>query len=83
MALEPATTPSLSIGWVHLKCTVKPHILVQTNDIYFAVTMLTLYVADIQTVQPDTLSLDGPNTQLPKRHIHIWKWGGGVINEYP
>lgn len=31
--------------------------LVQTNDVYFAVTMLTLYVADIQTIQPATLSL--------------------------
>jgi len=45
------------------------HILVQTNDVYFAVTMLTLYVADIQT-NNSTLSLNGPNTQSPKTHSH-------------
>lgn len=66
------------------------HILVQTNDVYFAVTMLTLYVADIQTnnqtIQPATLSLNGPNTQSPKNtftsgnqekkvNIHeCWTW---------
>lgn len=51
------------------------HMLIQTNDVYFAVTMLTLYVADIQTnnqtIQPATLSLNGPNTQSPgKTHSH-------------
>lgn len=48
------------------------HILVQTNDVYFAVTMLTLYVADIQTnnqtVQPYH-SMDPTHSR--QKHIHI------------
>lgn len=48
------------------------HILVQTNDVYFAVTMLTLYVADIQTnnqtIQPYH-SMD-PTHSRQKTHSH-------------
>lgn len=44
---------------------------VQTNDVYFAVTMLTLYVADIQTTQPATLSLKRTQHTVARRtHSH-------------
>ncbi len=49
------------------------HILVQTNDVYFAVTMLTLYVADIQTNNSTQLPYHSMDpTRSRQKHSH---WG--------
>ncbi len=48
------------------------HILVQTNDVYFAVTMLTLYVADIQTNNSTSyLITQWTQHTVAKKHFHI------------
>lgn len=55
------------------------HVSVETIEVLFAVTMLTLYAANTLTSQPAICSREkGPNTQSPEERKQKKKRGGGI-----